>query len=57
MDDLGGTSLIAYPQPSLDVPLVMTSLGRMEKFESFDADQVKDFHRANLNRAPELDAP
>ena len=57
MDDLGGTKLIAYPWPSLDVPLVMTSWGRMEKFESFDADKAKAFYRANLNKAPEPNAP
>ncbi len=57
MKDLGGRKLIAYPWPSLDVPLVLTSWGRMEKFESFDADKAKAFYRANLNRSPEPDAP
>ena len=57
MDDLGGTKLIAYPWPSQDVPLVMTSWGRLEKFEDFDADKAKAFYRANLNKAPEPDAP
>ena len=57
MDELGGTKLIAYPWPSLDVPLVMTSWGRLEKFESFDADKAKAFYRANLNKAPEPNAP
>ena len=57
MDDLGGRKLIAYPWPSLNVPLVMTSWGRMEKFESFDANKAKAFYRANLSRSPEPDAP
>ena len=57
IDELGGTKLIAYPWPSLDVPLVLTSWGRMEKFESFDAEKAKAFYRANLNKAPEPDAP
>ena len=57
MDDLGGTKLIAYPWPSLDVPLVMTSWGRLEKFESFDAEKATAFYRANLNKAPEPNAP
>jgi hypothetical protein len=57
MDDLGGTKLIAYPWPSLEIPVVMTSWGRMEKFESFDADKAKAFYRANLNKAPEPNAP
>ena len=57
MNELGGAKLIAYPWPSLDVPLVMTSWGRMEKFESFEVDKAKSFYRANLNRSPEPDAP
>lgn len=57
MDDLGGVKLIAYPWLSLDVPLAMTSWGRMQKFETFDAEAAKAFYRANLNRAPEPSAP
>lgn len=57
MDELGGTKLIAYPWPSLDVPLAMTSWGRLEKFESFDVNKAKAFYRANLNKAPEPNAP
>ncbi len=57
MDDLGGVKLIAYPWPSIDVPLVMTSWGRLQKFASFDDGQAKAFYRANLNRAPEPNAP
>ncbi len=57
MDDLGGVKLIAYPWPSLDVPLVMASWGRLQRFETFDAGQAKAFYRANLNHAPEPDAP
>ena len=43
IDDLGGVKLIAYPWPSLDVPLVMTSWGRLQRFETFDAKQAKAF--------------
>ncbi len=57
MDDLGGVKMIAYPWPSLDVPLVLTSWGRLQRFETFDAEQAKAFYRANLNRAPEPSAP
>ena len=57
MDDLGGIKLIAYPWSSLDVPLVMTSWGRLQRFEAFDLAQAKAFYRANLNQAPEPDAP
>ncbi len=57
IDDLGGVKLIAYPWPSLDFPLVMTSWGRLQRFETFDAEQAKAFYRANLNKAPEPNAP
>jgi hypothetical protein len=57
MDDLGGTKLIAYPWNTIDVPLVMTSWGRLQRFEIFDAEQAKAFYRANLNKAPEPNAP
>jgi len=57
MDDLGGTKLIAYPWPSIDVPVVATSWGRLQKFETFDTEQAKAFYRSNLNKAPEPNAP
>jgi len=57
MDELGGIKLIAYPWNSIDVPLVMTSWGRLQRFETFDPAQAIAFYRANLNRAPEPDAP
>jgi hypothetical protein len=57
MDELGGTKMIAYPWNSLDVPLVLTSWGRLQRFKVFDAEQAKDFYRANLNKAPEPNAP
>jgi len=57
MDELGGIKLIAYPWNSIDVPLVMTSWGHLQRFETFDPAQAIAFYRANLNRAPEPDAP
>lgn len=57
MDDLGGVKLIAYPWNSIDVPVATTSWGRIQKFEVFDMEQAKAFYRANLNRAPEPNAP
>jgi len=57
MDELGGVKTIAYPWDSIDVPLVMTSWGRLQRFETFDADQARAFYRANLNQAPEPNAP
>ena len=57
IDELGGTKLIAYPWNTIDVPLVLTSWGRLQRFETFDAEQAKAFYRANLNKAPEPNAP
>jgi len=57
MEELGGMKMIAYPWPSLNVPLAMTSWGRLQKFETFDAEAAKAFYRTNLNRAPEPNAP
>ena len=56
MDELGGRKLIAYPWPSLDVPVALTSWTRLQKFETFDPDLASDFYRTNLNRAPEPNA-
>ena len=57
MDDVGGVKVIAYPWPSLDVPVAATSWGRLQKFESFDTSKDRAFYSANLNRAPEPNAP
>jgi len=57
MDDLGGVKMIAYPWNSIAVPVMMTSWGRIQKFEVFDMEQAKAFYRANRNRAPEPNAP
>lgn len=57
MDELGGFKMIAYPWNSIDVPVAMTSWGRLQRFETFDAEQAKAFYRANLNKAPEPNAP
>lgn len=57
MADLGGTKLIAFRWPCLDVPLLITSWARLQRFETFDLKQAKAFYRANLNRAPEPNAP
>ena len=57
MDEFNSIKMIAYPWDSLDAPVVMTSWGRMLRFESFDVEQARSFYRANLNKAPEPDAP
>lgn len=57
MNDVDGFKVIAYPWNSIDVPLVMTSWGRIQRFETFDAELARAFYRANLNKAPEPNAP
>lgn len=57
MDELGNVKIIAYPWSSMDVPVAMTSWGRIQTFETFDVERAKAFYRANLNKAPEPGAP
>ena len=56
MDDFGGTKLIAFPWPSLDVPVAMTSWGRLQRFTTFDPKLASAFIQANRNQAPEPNA-
>jgi hypothetical protein len=49
--------LIAFPWPSSDVPVVMTTWGQMLRFDQFDERMARDFVQANRNRAPEPNAP
>lgn len=57
MKDFGGVKLVAFPWPSMDVPVAMTSWGRIQRFDSFDPKTASTFVKANLNRAPEPNAP
>lgn len=57
MDDAGNTKVIAFPWKSIDVPLVMTSWGRMQRFERFNLQEARAFVERNRNRAPEPSAP
>jgi hypothetical protein len=57
MDARNNLKLIAFPWTSVDAPLVMTSWGRLQRFEQFDARLAKAFIDGNLNRAPESNAP
>jgi len=56
MDELGGVKMITYPWDSIDVSLVITSWGHLQRFDEFDAEQAKAFYHANLNRSPEPNA-
>ncbi len=57
MDKFRGVKLVAFPRALLDVPVVMTSWGRMQRFEVFDEGRARKFVSANRNRAPEPNAP
>lgn len=57
MDEFDGTKLIAFPWKTIDVPLVMTSWGKLLRFETFNASDARAFINTNRNRAPEPNAP
>lgn len=53
MDEVNNVKVIAYPWDSIDVPVAMTSWGRLQKMETFDTAQARAFYKNNLNRSPE----
>ena len=53
MDETGGTKLIAFPWADMDVPLAMTSWGRILKFPTADPVLMKRFVERNRYQAPE----
>ena len=57
MDEFDGVKLIAFPWESLEEPVVMTSWGKLQRFQSFNPSQASAFVRANRNKAPEPNAP
>ena len=57
VDSFNGTKVVAFPWNSIEVPLVMTSWARMQRFSEFDRDQVVRFVRTNRNQSPEPNAP
>jgi hypothetical protein len=57
MDETGNTKLIAFPWSDMDVPLAMTSWGRILKFQSLDPARMKQFVESNRNTAPESGTP
>lgn len=57
MDEVNNFKVIAYPWDTLDVPVAITSWGRLLKREVFDATQALAFYQSNLNKAPEPGAP
>ncbi len=57
MNGLNNFKVVGFPRSSIEAPLVMASWGRVLPFETFSADQARDFIRRNRNRAPEPNAP
>jgi len=57
INDVNGIKVIASPRDSIDVPVAMTSWGRLLKMETFDAVQARAFYKTNLNKSPEPGAP
>ncbi len=57
MDDANNFKVIAYPWVTIDVPVVMTSWGRLQRFETFDVETASSYVSSNRNRAPEPQAP
>lgn len=57
MDETGNTKLIAFPWADMDVPLAMTSWGRILKFPKADSVKMKQFVERNRYHAPEPNAP
>lgn len=57
MNEVNNFKVIAYPWDTLDVPVAMTSWGRLQKMQTFDTAQARAFYEANLNNAPEPGAP
>ncbi len=56
MNQFNGYKVIAFPRPSLEKPLVMTSWGYMQEFDTFDRDLAVQFIETNQPLAPEPDA-
>lgn len=57
MEEAGNFKVIAFPWKSLDIPVVMTSWGRMLRIEQFNSRAARAFIERNRNRAPEPNAP
>jgi hypothetical protein len=55
--DVNNIKIIASPRDSIDVPVMITSWGRLQRMETFDVAQALAFYKTNLNRSPEPSAP
>jgi hypothetical protein len=57
MGRVGDFKVIGFPWSSIEEPVVMTSWGRMLRFEKFDAGVAEQYVRNFRNQAPEPNAP
>jgi len=57
MDRFDGVKLIAFPWDSTNVPVVMTSWGRLLELQEFSETSAERFVRNNRNQAPESFTP
>jgi hypothetical protein len=57
MADENNFKVIAFPWSTIDVPVVMTSWGRIMEMENFDPQVAQQFVQARRNKAPEPNAP
>jgi hypothetical protein len=57
MDEAGDTKLIAFPWSSMDVPVAMTSWGRILKMSTPDEATMVKFANSNRYKSPEPDGP
>jgi hypothetical protein len=56
MDKFNGHKLIAFPRPTISVPLVMTSWSYLLEMETYDARLAERFIKLNAPLAPEPNA-
>jgi hypothetical protein len=57
LDQENNFKVIAFPRESLKVPVVLTSWGQMQEFETFNPGLAQSFVKRNRNQAPEPLAP
>jgi hypothetical protein len=56
MEAVDNFKVIAFPKEDMPESVVMTSWGRMLRFDSFNTRNAEDFVRRNRNKAPEPEA-
>ncbi len=57
MGRVGDFKVIGFPWPTIEVPVVLTSWGRMLRFDEFDPAVAEQYVRNFRNQAPEPNAP